>query len=427
MTPAMRAAAAERDVTAIFRLLLDGGMSQRQIADLVSMSQSEVSEILKGRRVVGYDVLVRVAEGLGIPRAWMGLAYTGLEPPEPEEVDQDVERRKLLAIGGAIVMGAPVFGEPAALTVRRVLTDPPTRIGASDVLAYEQTVTRLEQLDREVGGMAAREMLVATATAGEQMLGAQAAPEVHTRLRYAVAEAHRLAGWSSGDIGLIDHCRYHMHQALDFAAGDPVRIAGVLCSAGDMEKHYGAPNDALKMFQLAEVGTADADPQVSPQVSAVVTALSATAYQKLGYPDKAKEHLQKARVLFGAGNNKASPPFFAFYNNGAGVLAAGEVKLGDYGRARADATRALETRPAFDVRCNALDTIVLATTNINAGEFRDGIPQAQRALSLVREVGSQRVRDRLEPLEQALASRNDSTCQDLARAVRQARAPSQAV
>ncbi|MGH8604079.1 MAG: hypothetical protein ACREXR_15305, partial [Gammaproteobacteria bacterium] len=81
----------------------------------------------------------------------------------------------------------------------------------------------------------------------------------------------------------------------------------------------------------------------------------------------------------------------------------------------------------FDVRCNALDTIVLAATNIQTGELRDGIPQTQRALKLVHEVGSQRVRDRLEPLETALASRNDSTCQDLARVVRQVRTASQTV
>jgi hypothetical protein len=38
--------------------------------------QSEVSEIIRGRRqVAGYDVLVRIADGLGVPRSWMGLTY----------------------------------------------------------------------------------------------------------------------------------------------------------------------------------------------------------------------------------------------------------------------------------------------------------------------------------------------------------------
>lgn len=76
--------------------------------------------------------------------------------------------------------------------------------------------------------MAAREALAATATTGEKLLSAQAVPDVHQQLRYAVSEAHRLAGWASGDVGLIDHCRYHMHKALDFAAGSAERVSAIL-------------------------------------------------------------------------------------------------------------------------------------------------------------------------------------------------------
>jgi hypothetical protein len=34
-----------------------------------------MSEILKGRAVLSYDVLARIAGGLSISRGWMGLAY----------------------------------------------------------------------------------------------------------------------------------------------------------------------------------------------------------------------------------------------------------------------------------------------------------------------------------------------------------------
>jgi hypothetical protein len=112
-------------------------------------------------------------------------------------------------------------------------------------------------------------------------------------------------------------------------------------------------------------------------------------------------------------------PFFAFYGPGYGLLAATESKLADYEPARADVQRALDSRPTFDVRCRALDTIVLATILINSGELRDGFTETRRALDLVPQVGSQRVRDRLAPLSQALAARRDSTAQDLARRVRE--------
>src|SRR3954464_11016232 len=71
----MRDALARRDISSVYRLLRRHGVSQRQIAALTGQSQSEVSEILKGRQVMAYDVLARISDGLGIPRGYMGLAY----------------------------------------------------------------------------------------------------------------------------------------------------------------------------------------------------------------------------------------------------------------------------------------------------------------------------------------------------------------
>src|SRR3712207_4843542 len=65
----MRRILAEHDIGALFRVLRDdAGLTQRTIAELTGMQQSEVCEILTGRKVMAYDVLVRIVEGLGIPR-----------------------------------------------------------------------------------------------------------------------------------------------------------------------------------------------------------------------------------------------------------------------------------------------------------------------------------------------------------------------
>ena len=72
--PDLRAALAERDIARVYRILQKCGISQRRIATLTRQSQSEISEILAGRRVTSYEVLVRIADGLGVPRGWMGLA-----------------------------------------------------------------------------------------------------------------------------------------------------------------------------------------------------------------------------------------------------------------------------------------------------------------------------------------------------------------
>jgi hypothetical protein len=71
----MRGALAAHDIGTVFRLLQRHGVSQRRIAARTGQSQSEISEILAGRRVTSYAVLVRIAEGLGVNRGLMGLAF----------------------------------------------------------------------------------------------------------------------------------------------------------------------------------------------------------------------------------------------------------------------------------------------------------------------------------------------------------------
>ncbi len=72
----MRRLLAGHDIAGVFRLLQRFGVSQRAIGARSGQSQSEVSEIIaRGRRVVSYDLLVRICGGFDLPRGWMGLAY----------------------------------------------------------------------------------------------------------------------------------------------------------------------------------------------------------------------------------------------------------------------------------------------------------------------------------------------------------------
>jgi len=85
----MRRALARHDLKTVFRLMQRYGISQRQIAALTGLAQSDVSIILCGRRkVIAYAVLERVAEGLELPRGWLGLAYDdqtlALQQPPPQ-------------------------------------------------------------------------------------------------------------------------------------------------------------------------------------------------------------------------------------------------------------------------------------------------------------------------------------------------------
>ncbi|MCA1670719.1 MAG: helix-turn-helix domain-containing protein, partial [Actinobacteria bacterium] len=112
----MGAALAARDVTLLYRLLCQAGVTQREIAQRTGQSQSEVSDILKGRTVRDVTVLERIADGLGIPRARMRLAgiaaredssygEEGTDADPPEEVIAEMFRRHLLALGAITTAG----------------------------------------------------------------------------------------------------------------------------------------------------------------------------------------------------------------------------------------------------------------------------------------------------------------------------------
>jgi transcriptional regulator with XRE-family HTH domain len=88
----MAAVLATRDIGGVFRILQGLGLSQRHIARLTGQSQSEISEILAGRGVTSYNVLTRIADGLGAPRGLLGLAYQVPDVHDERPRDTPVER-----------------------------------------------------------------------------------------------------------------------------------------------------------------------------------------------------------------------------------------------------------------------------------------------------------------------------------------------
>lgn len=96
---------ATHDIETVYRLVIDNGASQYEIARRTGQSQSEVHDILhNGRQVTWYKLLKRIADGLGIPRGMMGLANDQSNPASETadrpvgEVDETVKRRNLVTL-----------------------------------------------------------------------------------------------------------------------------------------------------------------------------------------------------------------------------------------------------------------------------------------------------------------------------------------
>lgn len=408
-----RHALAHRDVTAVFRILRDAGVSQVRIASATGQGQSEVSEIMSGRQVQSVTLLERIADGLGVRRGWMGLAYDAdLAPESPAAADATTEHEtnaNLLRHAATVLCGGPVFGPADPIRVKDTPTPVPLRIGAADVAQVVATTDRLGQLVGDLGGTTMTDTLTAHARASEMLLGAVMREPVRPRLLLALSDAHRAAGSAAAGAGLPDRARQHFSRAMDCAgAGDDLRRAVAnLDSLGRIELDAGQPNEGLKFFQLG-VATAP-----SPLLRAKLEYDCAWSLGLLGVAGEALAALRRARDTYQAAKDEPRPwTYFAAtlpYVEGCTYLA-----LGHYDHAVV-AFAAAEGGASHAVGCSADNFSHLATAQLRCGELRSGLHTAERAIGLMKRLRSVSVLARLAPLQAAAAARRDSACQDLAR------------
>lgn len=236
--PPARYALAQRDIAAVFRILRDAGVSQVAIACATGQRQSDVSEIISGRHVQSVVLLERIADGLGVPRGWMGLAYAPGAAPAPAAFEdaptEDESNAYLLRHAATVLCGEPVFGQANAIHTRDDPTPVPRRIGAADVEQVAATTERFAQLTGDFGGIPMTNALTAHARASEALLGAAMREPVRQRLLVALADAHQAAAGAAGSAGLPHLDRQHLVRGLDCAgaAGDRLRIVVSLDSLG---------------------------------------------------------------------------------------------------------------------------------------------------------------------------------------------------
>jgi len=426
----MRNALAAREVSSIYKQLRRKGVSQRQIAAMTGQSQSEVSEILKGRQVMAYDVLVRIADGLGVPRGYMGLAYDEAtaqrvavtrETPEAEE-PENVKRRKFLAHAAAVAVGAHVLGADSGSWVSSpVLTPAPGRIGMTDVRQVEAATRALRSLDYQYGGGFCRDAVVAQLSWGQQMLNSSGTEIVRQRLHVALADLHNLAGWTSFDVGLIDSARNHFGRALELAkAGESDElVANILYRMGRVYLHKEAPDDALKMFQLGQIAAQQSGSELAV---AVICANQAWAYAMMGHEDQTMQLIGRTRDEFARANHGDAAAWVKFFNEDdvysmigtVHTVLAQNVDARHTKYAIPALTRAIDSYGDDVARNKAFNLSSLATNHLLDGDIDHGAKVGIQAVDLAQHLKSKRVRDRLEPLRiEADKRRNYADARDL--------------
>ncbi|GAA0557720.1 transcriptional regulator with XRE-family HTH domain [Saccharopolyspora erythraea NRRL 2338] len=434
----MRDALANRNISEVYKQLRRHGVSQRQIAASTGQSQSEVSEILKGRQVMAYDVLARIADGLGIPRGYMGLAYDGATAvrvanstsDSQAEEDESVKRRKFLSHAAAVTMGAAVFGaEESSWVPASAQTPAPGRIGMTDVQQIQAATKALRDLDYRYGGGTCRDAVVAQLSWAQQLLEATATDQVRRKLFVSLADMHSLAGWTSFDTGLLDPARGHFGKALEFAkqAEDDSLVASVLYRMGRVYLHYQEPNEALKLFQLGQIAAQESG---SALTVAVLCANEAWAYGMLNKPDQVQKMVGRTKDEFARADVNDAPDWVRFFteNDLHGMIGSANDALAVF-----DPDRYAPIAVAETIKCNeaygtdmqrthVFGLSLQATNHIRAGDLQQGIKVGRTALAIGEKVKSARVADRLRPLElEAGRHRMNSDARDLSEEIRRFR------
>ncbi|MQA62207.1 MAG: tetratricopeptide repeat protein [Actinophytocola sp.] len=430
--PEMREALAARQISSVYRLLRRHGISQRQIAAMTGQSQSEVSEILKGRQVMAYDVLVRISDGLRIPRGYMGLAYdeatavkiVGAADAQQAEEDEAVKRRRFLAHAAQVTMGATVFAVDSGswAAASPAMTPAPGRIGMADVRQVEAATRALRALDYQYGGGFCRDAVVAQLSWGRQLLTASGTEPVTSRLYVALADLHNVAGWTSFDTGLVDAARTHFANALELAkeGGNHPLVANVLYRMGRVYLHHESPDDALKMFQLGQLAAQESG---SDLAVAVLCANEAWAYAKMGNEDQSTKLLGMTRDTFARADVDSAESWVKFFTQTDVHAMIGTVHtaLAQGGNATHTKyaipalTRAIDGYGDDMARSKAFNLSALATNHLIEGDIDHGAKVGRASLDAAEGLKSARVKDRMAPLKREAEKRsNNADARELA-------------
>ncbi|MGH3978605.1 MAG: helix-turn-helix domain-containing protein [Pseudonocardiaceae bacterium] len=434
----MRHVLVAQDISSVYRLLRRVGISQRQIAALTGQSQSEVSEILKGRQVQAYAVLARICDGLGIPRGYMGLAYdeatatsvAGGSGGASAEEDESVKRRKFVAHAAAVTFGAAVLGADRGEWIPSLTQTPaPGRIGLSDVKQVEASTKVMRALDYQYGGGACRDAVVAQLSWGQRLLSASSTDVVRTKLFRALADLQSLAGWTTFDVGLLDSSRNHFAKALELAkeSGDDGLLSNVLYRMGRVYLHHKEPNEALKMFQLGQIAAQNSGSELAV---AVLCANEAWAYAMMNDPTQTQKLIGRARDEFSRANLDEAPDWVRFFdkNDIQAMVGTVHTELSAF-----DVKHSTIAIPALTssvagyndtmARSKAFNLTMLATNHLRQGDVDHGVRVGREALVLASTLKSDRVLVRLKPLEEEATRRGASSdARDLSASIRRLRA-----
>ncbi|WP_084521469.1 transcriptional regulator [Nocardia uniformis] len=440
----MRNALANRDLKQVYEFLGSSGVSQREIGSRTGQSQSEIYEVLhKNRQIQAYDVLARIADGLGIPRGYMGLAYDQTTELALDlaaatcstDADERDEVRELLSHAANVTMGTSADDIAAWWQPIDSETAPaPERIDVADVIRIRALTDSMRTLDYRHGGGSCRDAVAAQVRWAQQLLNAERNEVTDRMLLTALADLHNLAGWTSFDVGMYRVARKHFGRAHAMAqrAGDHSLAANILYRTGRLHLHRGTDCDtenkrvamfkvALKFFQLGQITAQDSG---SSLTVAMLCANEGWAYGLLGDRAQMSRSLGRAQDEFARSTPGDSQAWVRFFSEadldaltGIALTALPSPSSADLASGIEHITRAIDQRGPDMTRSRTFELTALATAYVREGSTDLGLHIGQQSLKAAAAVRSVRTVDRLRPLRDAARARRTASLHPLVQAI----------
>jgi transcriptional regulator with XRE-family HTH domain len=398
---------AARDITALFQFLRAHGWSKGAIAIATGISETRVRSIYQGRQVVAsYDVLVRIAEGLGIPRGFLGLSSAEDSPPIAGTISDPHLEPGFVGSLAALAVG------PAPLDLAQLLPNPRPGENVPNVVlpAHVQLVRDVRDQHRRVdalsGGGSCRDSAVNYLAWASGMLNSRFdCEETERDLKAALSDMYQVAGWACHDLGDHAAARYYLTAGLVLARqiDDLGLIAGGFYRLGRVSIHEGRAQQALKLWQLGQIVAQDSGNLASV---AVLHANEAWAYAMLGSAELVCDALARAENELQRVDADTVPSWARF------SLAPGELDgisgvvyacLASHREHRAYASMAIDKaerafgrRVTGEARSQAFDAISVATGYILDGQPEQAERFGHRAVDMATMTVSVRATDRLK-------------------------------
>ncbi|MEV0318147.1 hypothetical protein ACIBKX_07775 [Streptomyces sp. NPDC050658] len=396
--PEMVFACRRRDFTTVFRLARRAGIYPSRIGALCGLTPSRVGEVIKGERCIAHiDVIERVADGLRIPGAMLGLAHRPWElPARIALLERPTE---------------PERPPPAAQTTPRADLDGdlqeaedriPTR---STVAAIRSTVQDFWRRDDQSGGSALRPAIVGQLRYAMGLI--QNAPDaVRGDLQSVSAELARLAGWAHFDTRQYSTARIYFSQALRLARDidDRQFIANVLSSMSLQATYVDEPQDAVRLACAAQ--DAARDTQYTFLVLSMLHMREAFAHATLRDALSCRQAITRSHRYFDKARSDGTAPEWVRYFDetkltvDTGIALA---QLGEHKRAEPLIAEGLRRENHEQQRGRAFHAVWLATAQLRNGSLDRACDTAGLALDLASTVDSPRVAQHVADFHHQLA------------------------